>query len=62
MFDFSGILPEFNLHMAEHGLRTPGGEIIFIARPKIKSQSQIYRYGRPKHILSATSAQNFRFL
>ena len=23
MFDFSGILPEFNLHMAYHGLRTP---------------------------------------
>ena len=29
-----------------HGLRTPGEEIAFTARPKIKSQSQIYRYGR----------------
>ena len=28
------------------GLRTPGEEIAFTARPKIKSQSQIYRYGR----------------
>ena len=29
-----------------HGLRTHGEEITFTARPKIKSQSQIYRYGR----------------
>ena len=29
-----------------HGLRTPGEEIAFTARPKIKSQSQIFRYGR----------------
>ena len=29
-----------------HGLRTPGEEIAFTARPKIKSQSQCYRYGR----------------
>jgi hypothetical protein len=29
-----------------HGLRTPGEEIAFTARPEIKSQSQIYRYGR----------------
>ena len=29
-----------------HGLRTPGEEITFTARPKIKSQSQIDRYGR----------------
>jgi len=29
-----------------HGLRTPGEEIAFTARPKIKSQSQIYRYSR----------------
>ena len=28
------------------GLRTPGEEIAFTARPKIKSQSQIHRYGR----------------
>ena len=31
---------------ARHGLRRPGEEIAFTARPKIKSQSQIYRYGR----------------
>ena len=29
-----------------HGLRTPGKEIAFTARPKIKSQSQIYSCGR----------------
>ena len=29
-----------------HGLRTPGGEIAFTTRLKIKSQSQIFRYGR----------------
>ena len=29
-----------------HGLRTPGEEIAFPARPEIKSQSQIFRYGR----------------
>ena len=29
-----------------HGLRTPGEEIAFTAWPKIKSQSQIFRYGR----------------
>ena len=28
-----------------HGLRTPGEEINFTAWPKIKSQSQIFRYG-----------------
>ena len=27
-----------------HGLRTPGEEIAFTARPKIQSQSQIFRY------------------
>ena len=31
---------------ADHGLRTPGEEIAFTARPKINSQSQIFRYGR----------------
>ena len=31
-------------HNQNHGLRTPGDEIAFTARPKIKSQSQIYRY------------------
>ena len=29
-----------------HGLRTPREEIAFTARPKIQSQSQIFRYGR----------------
>ena len=29
-----------------HGLRMPGEEITFIARLKIKSQSQMYRYDR----------------
>ena len=29
-----------------HGLRTPGEDIAFTARPKIKSQSQIFRYGQ----------------
>ena len=29
-----------------HGLRTPREEIAFTARPKIKSQFQIFRYGR----------------
>ena len=28
-----------------HGLRTPREEIAFTARPKIQSQSQIFRYG-----------------
>ena len=31
---------------AYHGLRTPGEEIAFTAWPKIKSQSQIFRYGQ----------------
>ena len=29
-----------------HGLRTPGEEIAFTARPKINSHSQIFRYGQ----------------
>ena len=29
-----------------HGLRTPRDKIAFTARPKIQSQSQIFRYGR----------------
>ena len=44
-----------------HGLRTPREEMTFTARPKIKSQSQIFRYGR-SIFWSATSAQFFRFL
>ena len=35
-----------NLRGRKHGLRTVGEEIAFTARPKIKSQSQILRYGR----------------
>ena len=44
-FDF---LPcsEKHFNCSSHGLRTSGDEIAFTARPKIKSQSQIYRYGR----------------
>ena len=34
------------LHRYRHGLWTPGEEIAFSARPKTKSQSQIFRYGR----------------
>ena len=33
-------------HRYIHGLQMPGEQIAFTARPKIKSQSQIYRYGR----------------
>ena len=29
-----------------HGLRTPGDEIVFTARPKTHSHSQIFSYGR----------------
>ena len=35
-----------NDHASDHGLRTPGEEIALSARSKIKSQSQIIRYGR----------------
>ena len=33
------------------GLRTPGEEIAFTARPKIHSHSQIFRYGRSIFLL-----------
>ena len=39
-------------HQPGHGLQTPGEEIAFTARPKINSDSQIFRYGR-SIILSA---------
>ena len=50
-FSYTVIFP--NMHLSKwlrsvvhnHGLRTPGEEIAFTARPKIKSQSQIFRYG-----------------
>ena len=45
-----------------HGLRMPGEEIAFTARRKSTPTPRIFRYIRPKHILSATSAQIFRFL
>ena len=45
----------------KHRLRTPREERTFTAQPKIKSQSQIFRYGR-SIFMSATSAQFFRFL
>ena len=32
--------------LRDHGLRTPREEIAFTAKPKIKSQFQIFRYGR----------------
>ena len=41
--ELKSYMEDFILH---HGQRTPGGEIAFTAQPKIKSQSQIYRYGR----------------
>ena len=56
----SGLLL-FNLNGGEHGLRTPREEIAVTAWPKIQYQSQIFSYGH-KHILSATSAQSFRYL
>ena len=49
------------LYTYTHEIRTPGEEIVFTARPKIKSQSQIYRHSR-SIFLSATSAQNCRLL
>ena len=56
------ILSKIFGHFCNHGLRTPGEEIAFTARLKINSHYQIFRWVQPKHILSATSAQNFRFL
>ena len=35
-----------NFIYLRHRLRMPSEEIAFTARPKIKSQSQIYRYGQ----------------
>ena len=37
---------ETNNLRLQHGLRTPREEIVFTARPKIQSQSQLFRYGR----------------
>ena len=37
------MMKDFNV--THHGLRTPREEIAFTARPKIQSQSQIFRYG-----------------
>ena len=35
-----------HLDECSHGLQTPSEEIVLPARPKIKSQSQIFRYNR----------------
>ena len=43
-----------------HGLRTPGEEIVFTARPKIKSQ--IFRYSRSIFCLLQNGSQDFNFL
>ena len=45
IFQGSNFLSEES-HQPRHGLRTPREEIAFTARPKIQSQSQIFRYGR----------------
>ena len=37
---------KLNPYSRIHGLRTPSEEIAFTARPKIQSQSQIFRYGQ----------------
>ena len=42
---FETLCVAFHKHL-NHGLRTPGEEITFPAQPKIKSQSQTFRYGR----------------
>ena len=39
-------------YLHRHRLRTPGEENIFTARPKIKSQSQIFRYDQSIFCLS----------
>ena len=49
-FFFFILFCNFHQHLQgnklRHGLRTPREEIAFTARPKIQSQSQIFRYGR----------------
>ena len=42
----SSFLDNFSYNMLKHRLRTPGEEIALTARPKINSQSQIFRYGQ----------------
>ena len=43
----SQVLPIIAKNLSfHHGLRTPGEEIAFTARPKIHSHSQIFKYGR----------------
>ena len=48
-------------YVLQHGLWTPGEEIPFTARQKIKSQSQIFTYGRSIFCLS-NRPKIFRFL
>ena len=38
-------IQNYNTHACKHRLRTPREEIAFTTRPKIQSQSQIFRYG-----------------
>ena len=45
-FTFQAYILPHTLNCMCHGLRTPREEIAFTARPKIQSQSQIFRYGR----------------
>ena len=49
---------DLSIHQPGHGLQTPGEEIAFTARPKINSDSQIFRYGWNIFCLP----QIFRFL
>ena len=46
IFEFIGLPQSVHNHSYAHGLRTPGEEIAFTARPKIHSHSQNFRYGR----------------
>ena len=45
-FCFVFLTNTFTFYGYAHGLRTPGDEIAFTARPKINSHSQIFRYSR----------------
>ena len=59
------LLAEFQLQSMNglcivHGLGMPSEEIAFTAQPKIKSQSQIFRYGEAYFVCYI--GPNFRFL
>ena len=51
------LLPTSLAYNWQHGLRTPGEEIAFTARPKINSQSQIFRYSQ--HVFCLPHRPNF---